>query len=318
MTIRLASLGLGPLALLMMGCGGAEVRSKPMDASGPEVSVSFGSGPVAVFLARFAHELCGLHVACGLDRTVIDCERDIATYWEWAIRMRQAELDSGRMAWDPARAETCIASVQLAECPRLSSGLQPWSLGCPGLFTGAVLIGEPCVRDLECGTGYCQQPYCTEACCLGNCASRIPIGGRCNSGEESSCVAGAACGYDDNFEMGAWVCIQAGIEQGKPCFDGKSDPCKAGLRCDSNKQICMPYPKDGEPCDPAGVTCDRFGSYCDPGRNRCQALKQIGSSCNGNDCVGIAMCQGGKCVAKPGTGEPCTVPDGDIGLYRCR
>ena len=79
--------------------------------------------------------------------------------------------------------------------------------------------------------------------------------------------------------------------------------CDPALSCCSGR-----LPAEGEACDPAYPACARADNWCDPADGVCRRLAAAGDACEevADNCVAYAWCSPeGRCVARPGEGEPC-------------
>lgn len=232
------------------------------------------------------------------------------------VEYLRASHAAGRIAYDGAEAEKCLAYVAARGCERPESH-EPDAdelagrAACAAIFRGTLADGEACGHGLECGGegGGCYQEFCEDMCCPGTCQVPVwvPLGGSCSLG--GVCETGTGCTYDEaKFD---YFCAPLG-QEGDMCGGGGAE-CGEGLVCDYNKYQCVRLGKIGEPCSSFGDNGCLPGGLCvDPdfdGSGRCEGYKALGEACGGYDCRDLdAACdsQAGKCVALPRAGEPCT------------
>jgi hypothetical protein len=316
MRIPAIRLAVAALAIAALGCDSPQHPS----AGGTDGSVYLGTGSSADFATGYIAAFCQFFTRCGESRSVDDCRKE---YFDTDVMDLTAILrgiDDGRVLYNKSNAGACFEALANATCigGSTSDGSQA-AANCVNVLTGTVSSGGPCVSDVECSTGSCNQLSCVGACCLGVCAQRSAIGQACTS--SADCAVEASC----QFGSSAQGTCQARVAQGQPCTD--SSGCQNGLGCDSGgSKTCVPPIKDGQACTPDGVSCATLSSYCDPTSGTCMPRLAIGASCTllggstssrSSNCVMYAECRGGTCAALPSVGESCAVPDGAYATSVC-
>lgn len=302
--------------LLALGCGGLGPRPKASDSGLPP-------GVVSDFLNQYFPLLCQNYLACHLAPSIDSCRADLLATWRPTISLLLGDINRGWIVFDEDAANACLGSVVSKPCLSASNGDFLAGLRCPGVFRGAVAIGETCVYDVECATGHCKAAKdpstgdCARPCCAGTCVALADIGSSCSDISDSSdCTANGYCALDVSDFTVTRAC-RARSAQGEACKSELEPPCQAGLTCDDqNTLTCMPYPKDGQPC--SGVPCDNFDSFCDPTTGTCQARLDVGAPCTDLGCVIYAQCLYGTCTVLPSAGDACTVPDSGPPYGICR
>jgi hypothetical protein len=144
-------------------------------------------------------------------------------------------------------------------------------------------------------------------------------GGRCVSGDIGTrCSSGSDCDWNAWCDRSALEC-KADADEGQPCQSflqcGGETVCVGLLRPVAQPR-CLRVTEEGDACDG-----DCLGNlYCKmpaTGLGVCTALPGEGGGCSALlPCVGAnEICQSGKCVMRPGTGEPCSSNVCQRGLY---
>lgn len=223
---------------------------------------------------------------------------------EWATNISSA-VEAGRLSYDQARADACIAATYGASCEQLDFA-QPTA--CFGWVAGLVQEGGSCFSDRECAAGWCN----TNAC-PGTCTAFVAAGSQCSARE--ACGPGNVCSYIPASATNTCAAATLGSAAGQPC--GNWGPgCAAGLFCDGSRTCRERLP--------AGATCTQWyecqaGLGCDasyPNTGICRPLAGPGESCAGAICGDGLYCgaSGSICVEFPIAGEDCTDPalQGDL------
>jgi hypothetical protein len=246
-------------------------------------------------------------------------------YWYQAdCAPRASSVAAGRMTYDRASAEACLAAYAAAdgcaeprwvlpacqaavaaavppggECTWTPDCLAPSTcysadLTCPGHCTSAGAPGDPCdAGALGCGPGL----FCDGTA---RCAPRRRSGEACAGGD---CLEGLSC------DAGACSYV-AGL--GEPCGALPCDPTQ-DTYCDVT---CQRKPGPGEACG-LGQVC-AAGLYCRSADLRCQrpptAPVALGQPCAPPAfCAFDAFCDGTlptpACAARKAVGQPCQTSD---------
>jgi hypothetical protein len=237
------------------------------------------------------------------------------------------DIEKGRIVYDEASAAACFADWESSACLVTST----WPK-CDAIFRGTQPLQAPCTRDDECASGRCRISdcfafgeacavygwcpaegcavlSCVPDCCLGSCATALPV-----RGINDTCGSDADCGPDAACEV--WTIDfptcrpRPRMGLGEPC-----DRCLPGLYC---YYTCQTYVKDGEPCN-GSVPCENMLSQCDPASHTCKSRLNLGDPCTEDaNCPAYAICSAGICTLLPAPGESCTVPAGYSWTYGCR
>ena len=218
----------------------------------------------------------------------------------------RAAFEAGHVIFDQGAAAECAAMLAGIECEELSGA--PDLAACD-VWDGTVPDGGECATGDECQSGACDPGDCDPAlsCCVGSCAAPaidegIPVGGDCTV---EACAADAYC----DVEAVPATC-RALVALDQPCAEGE---CEIDLYCRvtdaaSGTGVCSGLPAEGEACDPDYPACARADNWCDPADSVCRRLAAVGDACDeiADNCVAYAWCSPeGRCVARPGEGEPC-------------
>ena len=170
----------------------------------------------------------------------------------------QGEIDSGKVAYDPSKAQACLDSQSARTCAQL---LDRDSDVCLAALDGTVELGGACSLDEDCkGKALCKSASGT---CPGQCAPLLAAGQACS--QDSNCQDGLQCSSETK------LCVQP-ASAGQRCEYG-SPPCGPGSLClgkdDSKKS-------PGTCKTPEEAFASAPGSACDPSTG---LLCQDGSSC---------------------------------------
>jgi hypothetical protein len=204
--------------------------------------------------------------------------------------------DSLSVDYDRAAAETCLAGI---------AALAPGSCDVPDclrqVVKGRLTTGQPCDREIECGTsGFCL-PAGVALCAPKSCVTYPEVGEAC----QEFCARGAVCGPDH-------LCVPfAGRAAGEPCGGSSgSEACALGLRCrldptsDAGGQTCRAI-ADGLPCASDG-DCP-LQDFCDA---VCKPRLPLGAPCaeHPTGCIVLGACSGMTKICVSGgrrVGDPC-------------
>jgi hypothetical protein len=314
------------------GAGGAGGVTTPGGAGGAggvttsiaDAAVNPGTGGAGDFADRYASAFCQLLVRCGLSPSAAVCKADYFDSGLLNLTAIYQDIDNGTTLYDASKAGPCFDAFANGTCAqgRVIGGSQLDAL-CAPVLKGTVPSGGNCVVDTECAAGVCHQPACGASCCLGMCGLPATTGAACDS--DTDCASSDYCNTNPYATTGRDTC-QPLLAQGQPC--DYSNSCQDGLDCDgSGTGTCVPYVKDGQSCSVDGPGCESLSSFCDPQSGRCRPRLVVGAACSvpsgmlsrpDGGCVFYADCVGGICVALPGPGEACAVPDGGYDSLVCR
>jgi hypothetical protein len=170
----------------------------------------------------------------------------------------QSQIDSGKVSYDPFKAQACLDSLSARTCAQL---LDRDSDVCLAALDGTVELGGACTLDEDCkGKALCKS---TTGTCPGQCAPLLAAGQACS--QDSNCQDGLQCSSETK------LCVQpAGA--GQKCEFG-SPPCAPGLFC-LGKDDGKKTPGTCKPPQEAFVSAS--GSACNVMEGQ---LCQNGSSC---------------------------------------
>ena len=223
-----------------------------------------------------------------------ECE---AAYQQFADIFGQVLADgeaAGRVVFDAAAADACVAAVQSSSCDDFRSEDGPTVSGfdCENVFIPQVDAGGTCGNDLECKTGRCEGAGFLGSA-SGTCEDLPGIGESC----DFDCVDGARCLTDSG---GGGSTCRADVGAGGDCSEYGN--CIEGHECrfdsGAGTSTCEPYPALDDPCT---FSCAE-GLYCRTpdggGQATCQPRAAAGQPCDtGSECLSN-RCQG----ADPGNG----------------
>lgn len=252
----------------------------------------------------------------------------------------QQAVAAGSVEYDREAAADCLDAIRGRSCEERYPAQEP---ACAAVFAGKVGRNGPCMDSGECaGNAICGfDPRCTDQCCVGACrvlAEPGAIGEPC--GGSRVCVDEAYCAFDPMTGVST-VCtarVKAGgdcslgqrcdadsscdgsvcraktvAKVGEPCGDGLVT-CAEPARCVysfEGGQRCQVAPQLGAPCDPQGISCARFDTYCDVNSGLCVLRPGPGAGCPTYECAEYASCEdlsgsGARtCARKALAGEAC-------------
>lgn len=201
--------------------------------------------------------------------------------------------DGRRRCLTPCKGDagTCYAGEVCAATAGACNGCVPAEI-----VRGRRGLGEPCVEDVECGSGLCFEDggtrYCSRQCTDdAGCAE----GFHCRGGETMHCIRGSRSGVGEE-------CLENG-----DCLDDPADGRDGICAARGEDRWCTSWcdPADPEAC-PADFSCVDVGpgSVCAPDRGL------VGSECETNaDCISglcVETDDGSVCTRRCGPDAPCT------------
>lgn len=290
-------------------------------SAAPTPETPLPAAPHHPFCTEAAPAWCAWRAACEprmLSAPVADCAEAERARCDQGMARLGPEFDAGRLTWDAAAAERCLAGLQALRCDAPGTS-------CAGLLAAAAAPGAACTHpgvpgDLlplvayqvdECtGPGTC--PYA----CGATCPLPVPLGGSCEvSG--SYCVEGASCVAGSGT---ARTCLADG-GAGSAC-GGAGQYCRADHWCATAGGVPCPYGTSGCTCRPdlaPGDPCTDSNQCPEPLRcadGTCRARQGAeGQSCFTLDrppCQGELCCLVaaagdlfGTCGPRRAAGEPC-------------
>jgi hypothetical protein len=292
--------------LVVCACGGGGSSSEVALADLPE---------------RLREAFCGLQVRCGLSPDQATClESNDMSSVGFETLLSEASSPEGTVTYHPERAGDCVAAIESRDCD--ITGLFTLLIEqCTAAFEPKVTDGGDCFFDEQCLSGACEEieePACTEeTCCPGTCATVPALAGIDADCSVADCAPEAFC---QRRETG-FVCT-ARVAAGGTCT-GFND-CVEGTSCRDYDQAtgegkCGVSPATGEACDEETFTgCDDLRDICDSGTGLCTRRAAAGATCDPvqNNCVLLADCVEGICVAKPSLGDSCATQS-CLGTLQC-
>lgn len=289
-----------------------------------------GSIDLADFLDRQRQAHCEFRVRCGLSPSSEVCVRAVGH--DPGLRQAVGGVAFARTQYDAQAAHSYVETLAGLACARLDAAQAELDAAREAVFQGRVAEAQPCFDGLECaGTAKCVREGCDggQVCCPGLCRARVVLerGDACPLDLESSTIQGD-CGPDDycaspvdaSDEVVDGSCTPR-VDRGQPCTG--HDQCMDGMRCSlGNASKCFVLSAADEMCNPMLQEggCLDLDRWCNPSSSTCTRLPAPGESCEASDeCLGLARCIEGQCVARPVEGEPCP-DDGPACLasLRCR
>ena len=188
--------------------GGSAVDAgpRPVDAAVTEPDAAPDVGPSLDELASpLAGALCPLLFECcsagDLEEVFEDqseppadvaaCATSLTPLLDEELSEIAEAVAGGRIGYDPARMAACLEVIPDGKCSSLSSLFDDlFSFpGCAPPFTALVEVGEDCLSNEECKTGYCPGRINDEP---GECAELPGEGEKC----EFDCADGFTCDVD--------------------------------------------------------------------------------------------------------------------------
>ncbi|MHB8417589.1 MAG: hypothetical protein ACYDCL_05910 [Myxococcales bacterium] len=265
-----------------------------------------------------------------------DCE---AAFPQLGLSTLAAEIDAGLLAYDGHAAASCLADAGAFRCPY--EVLLPPSIAlllsenCPGALVASRGAGQICLTSFDCDAGVCVQDA---GGCAGVCTPPLPAGAACNvagvpCAGTLTCLGGRCAGppqagapcrsLGESGDCGPllWCDLDAGAcvsraSHGEICqWQGGAlaPPCQAPGWCSqwSGVGSCRLPSDAGGPCltlDDANdcvppLTC--LPADAGPGFGVCGPRVGDGGICGGFGCETDLVCEQGRCIPPPGSGEPC-------------
>lgn len=293
--------------------------------------------------------ICEWQQACHLYERRSDCVDALAIDRDPSFDYIRDAVAAGRIEFDGEAAKDCLDAIRARDCVDTDPQEEP---ACAAALRGRMGRNGPCMISAECADGgVCGfDPSCGEQCCVGACRVRadpLELGEAC--GGSIDCAEGGYCGLDPE---GGQVCLarvkvggdcslgqgcaEGGVCDGAVCREQKVAGegercdgfavCEEGARCvyaDEGAPRCRRPPQLGAPCDPQGIGCARFDTYCDEASGLCVLLPAPGAGCADYRCANYATCQNllvdgpSTCVARAGAGEACGASVGAGGYVEC-
>jgi hypothetical protein len=193
-----------------------------------------------------------------------------------------------------------------------------------------------CTPSDRCKAGVCVRDPSPVTCVPKDCNSAAcnPATGNC----EYTATSGGSCGVTGCYTKG--TCGNGKCSGVPKDCSAQDSVCAQGI-CDATTGQCMSAPKpNGTSCDPGGKcgsgamcafgTCELAAATCAAASGPCKvpACDPASGACTENNrpagticdpqasCLGAGICDdSGQCVGAPApNGEPCTTPEGQIGL----
>jgi hypothetical protein len=212
---------------------------------------SIGCGDSGVTLAKLpaarAQAVCAQNFKCCsaadlMDEADVDtgepitqqqCVMNIKGAWELAVIPSISDGQAkGRVTYDQAKAEACIAAIKAMSCDDWNNGLkQPPE--CAQAFVAKVAAGGKCGSDFDCVDGVCVgADSSTTPPTDGVCQAKVAAGAACMSIDliSDNCADGSYCGPGD-------VCV-AKKPGGTAC--GGDDECGSD-NCNTTAGTCSGY-----------------------------------------------------------------------------
>jgi hypothetical protein len=195
-------------------------------------------------------------------------------------------VEAGRMTYDRASAEACLAAYAVGGCPGVTYAEPRNTLeACALAIAPAVPEGGECITGADCvAPGSCASPDQT---CPGHCVGAGALGATCD--DFAQCGRGLWCD-------GTRTCAPR---------KGSGEPCATALECMENLTCdgvsCSYVAGEGESC--ATLVCDPFQPlYCDGAGATCLAIPVYGQPCgNGAICAQGYYCDpsNSRCYSRP-------------------
>lgn len=264
-----------------------------------------GGGASEISFAEFKDRdwsaRCAYSIRCGLAPNEAIC-----AYQLFPRSQLFADVDSGRITYDPRLGATCLQEEYNTRRCALSELLRS-DTACDLAFRGTVPDGGRCPDDGSCLSAHCNRGTCAEqTCCAGICEPRVEVGGSC-AAPSAVCASGASCHTD--AATGVRTCTPT-RGRGAACTEGVE--CGSPLLCiydapTATSGLCGDLPQEGEPCTIGG--CDDSADSCSGTSKTCARRSLVGEDCSTTGCVGYAACPPApgtqKCVRLAQPGEGC-------------
>jgi hypothetical protein len=215
-------------------------------------------------------------------------------YWYRAeCDLEAAAVAEGRMTYDRASAEACLAAFAPPSCTEPYQGGAP---ACVAAVAPAVPPGGACMRREECLSN--ETCASLDGTCPGHC-SGVGLGAACDAA--TGCGPGLWCdtGHCAPRKGGGEACDQTQTL-------GASGNCAEDLSCTSG--FCSYVSAAGESC--AALACDpALPLYCDGATSTCQAIPTAGQECGPSGlCAASLYCDSSgtapTCLPNPTAPQP--------------
>jgi hypothetical protein len=245
-----------------------------------------GSVPIEELFAKRAEAHCSYLVRCGGFADAAVCRQTHENQSFGLFFDVAPAVQAGRILYDPAAAQRCLAAIAQRGCERASDLRRNAPEDCALMLRGTITGGGACMLAEECVSGDCMKAdECKDACCRGVCGSgpapeRRAIGASCT--ERDICTDGYC-----ELSMVPATC---------------TTPRTTG-DCTSNEQC-----SDEHYCDMTAITVAQ-----------CTPRKAAGQTCTAtSECRLLSnVCRGGVCVAGGLVGSSCATPDECQSLHPC-
>jgi hypothetical protein len=280
------------------GASEGEDLGSGADTGPTDGRVDAGDGPaIASYCAERARRYFDYLQRCYGEQAYPESQRaELVGRVEGRCRFAERAVREGRLAYDPAAAQRCLARIATESCV-----LEATPPACEGIFTGLVRGGGACYpeesRVFAVGVSACAAGRCEVADdrCPGTCVAAPAVGESC---------ANVDCGRD-GFCDGEAIC-QPRRGQLEPCR-GRNQ-CSPGLVCGPGARCVPLVEREDEACGPERA-CPGVTICVDA---RCVARVAVGEPCVLNlHCPDDALCvtapESGQrvCVERPVEGEAC-------------
>jgi hypothetical protein len=267
------------VSLGLVGCG----SSGGGGSTGPTVDK---------YNAALANAVCAYYVACNLVPNNAICTSSIAPTFGDATLI--ADVASGRVKYDAAKAQACINDQATIDCDGTSTTeAAKTNADCNAVFTGTVASGMACTSSAECSSDFCMKPStCTASmqCCAGTCAAAPTP-----AADGADCSATGKCAGTD-------VCVGSPIDGTTTC----RAPAAMGAACVGNAQC------------PEGSNC-QFTVSGQTFVGKCGVPKDDGQTCDTNsynECHSTSYCEGTMCTPLLAPAATCN-PMANVGIGNC-
>ncbi len=204
-------------------------------------------------------------------------------------------ISSDRVRFNETAYDSCLAAYASADC---EVGQE---VGFCDFLLGQQPVNQACSDNSECITGaYCDATG-TNLCAT--CRAQAIAPQPCDT---VPCADGTQC-----LNVGAQrLCIPFTATVGAPCGTVTSGLCRGRLQCVVGSGICERPAAPGAACDPQGQTRASCNIYvdqgCDAGICRDISWVGVGQTCDAvNACTVQGNCAGGRCGARPSSGQAC-------------
>lgn len=261
---------------------------------------------------------CEFLVRCGFAPDQGSCEA--AAGPDWGLVQAVGVSNLGRVEYDPKAAQVYVEALSQRTCSSTEESAREITNLRADIFVGKIEVGDVCFASEECvGDAVCDTWACPgeQVCCTGRCVAKrvLATGDTCPLADSpelyyTECPLGTFCRPPPDDGSGvpplAGICSPR-VDNGQPCVS--NGECLDGQRCGNGQ--CYKLSTAADPCNPmlqAG-SCVDFNQACDPASSTCATAPGPGAACAQDQCIRLAVCIDGLCVARPRLGEPC---DGSV------